>query len=252
MPVYLAIFALAHVFQFALAVDAVSARNTLQFIFLSMFNALFLVYAIIQIREIQAALPKNTPGLSHIPINTLTMIIPIVISVAELAYCALGWKIYTEFGWKVYKFLGADRRIKTMYAHYQIFLCLIKFDLFFWMGFSVQFIWLVLNKQDAEFYLTYAALPLSIIVLIEGHLAARYENKWMMLTFMAGCVAALVYFVYKLVKVLRLKDTDPTFEAVWGTLTTFSVLAIILLIATFIVACLVMQNFGRGLKIQSA
>ncbi len=155
------------------------------------------MYAIIQIREIQAALPKNTPGLSHIPINTLTMIIPIVISVAELAYCALGWKIYTEFGWKVYKFLGADRRIKTMYAHYQIFLCLIKFDLFFWMGFSVQFIWLVLNKQDAEFYLTYAALPLSIIVLIEGHLAARYENKWMMLTFMAGCVAALVYFVYK-------------------------------------------------------
>ncbi|GJE87787.1 hypothetical protein PsYK624_038700 [Phanerochaete sordida] len=250
MPVYLTIFALAHVFQFVLAVDAVAARNTLQFIFLSIFNALFLVYAIIQIKEIQQSLPTGTTGISHIPIDVLTLIIPIVISVAELAYCLLGWKIYTEFGWKVYKYIGADRRIKTMYAQYQIFLCLVKFDLFFWVGFSVQFIWLVLNAHDAEYYLTCAALPLSLIVLIEGHLAARHENKLMMWSFMGGCIAALVYFVYKLVKVLRFKDTDPTFEAVWGTLTTFSVLAIILLIATFIVACLVMQNFGRGLKTQ--
>lgn len=35
MPVYLSIFALAHVFQFAMAVDAVYARNTLQFISLT-------------------------------------------------------------------------------------------------------------------------------------------------------------------------------------------------------------------------
>ena len=97
----------------------------------------------------------------------------------------------------MFKFLGADRRIKTMYTHYQIFLCLVKFSLFFWIGFSVQFIWLVLNNHDAEYYLTCAALPLSVLVLVEGHLAARHENKWMMVTFMAGCVAALVYFVYK-------------------------------------------------------
>ena len=143
-------------------------------------------------------MPTGTTGISHIPIDVLTLIIPIVISVAELAYCALGWKIYTEFGWKVYKYLGADRRIKTMYAHYQIFLCLIKFDLFFWVGFSVQFIWLVLGTDhDAEYYLTCAALPLSLIVLIEGHLAARHENRLMMWSFMGGCVAALVYFVYK-------------------------------------------------------
>jgi len=171
--------------------------------------------------------------------------------VAELAYIALGWKIYTEFGWKVYKYLGADRRIKTMYAHYQIFLCLVKFDVFFWVGFSVQFIWLVLNPADAEYYLTCAALPLSIVVLVEGHLAARYENKWMMTTFMAGCGAAMVYFVYKLVKVLRFKDTS-TFILVWKTMTTFSAIAIFLLLMTFVFSCLVMRNFGGGLKTQIA
>ena len=129
--------------------------------------------------------------------NVLTTIIPIVVAVAELAYILLGWKIYHEFGWKVYKFLGADRRIKKMYANFQIYECLVKFDVFFWAGFSVQFIWLVLSKDDWEYYVTCAALPLSVLLLVEGHLAARHENKWMMATFMSGCVGAMVYFVYK-------------------------------------------------------
>ncbi|KAJ3790334.1 hypothetical protein GGU10DRAFT_392152 [Lentinula aff. detonsa] len=245
MPVYLSIFVLAHLFQFVMAIDAVYARNTLQFIFLTVFNALFLVYAIIQIGEIREIVV--TGDSSAIPINVLTAIIPIVISIAELAYIGLGWKIYNEFGWKVYKFLGADRRIKKMYANYQIYECLVKFDVFFWAGFSVQFIWLVLQKTDWEYYVTCAAMPLSLVLLVEGHLAARHENKWMMATFMSGCVGAMVYFVYKLVKVFMYKNTDDL-KLVWKTLMVFSVIAIVLLVATFVLSIMVMRNFGRGLK----
>ncbi|PPQ98269.1 hypothetical protein CVT26_013537 [Gymnopilus dilepis] len=249
MPVYLSIFALAHVFQFVMALDAVYARNTLQFLFLTIFNALFLCYAVIQIKEIRDALVDTSSkgGLSNIPINVLTTIIPIVISVAEVAYIALGWKIYNEFGWKVYKFLGADRRIKKMYADYQIYECLVKFDVFFWAGFSVQFIWLVLQDTDWEYYVTCAALPLSIVLLVEGHLAARHENKWMMATFMAGCVGAMIYFIYKLIKVLLYNYTDQ-YKLVWKSLTIFSVIAIVLLFATFVYSVIVLRNFGRGLK----
>jgi len=244
MPVYLAIFVLAHVFQFAMAVDAVYARNTLQFFALTLFNALFLVYAIIQIGEIRD-LNLKTSG--HIPVNALTTIIPIVIAIAEIAYVGLGWKIYNEFGWSVYKFLGADRQIKKMYANFQIYECLVKFDVFFWVGFSVQFIFLVLVDHNWEYYITCAALPLSLFLLVEGHLAARHESKMMMYTFMTGCVGAMVYFVYKLQKVIRHKD-DPEFFPVWKTLTVFSVIAIILLIATSIFSLILLQNFGRGLK----
>lgn len=247
MPVYLSIFALAHVFQFVMAIDAVNARNTLQFMSLIVFNALFLIYAVVQIAEIREIIPSDDDSSSTIPITVLTTMIPIVISVAELAYIGLGWKIYNEFGWKVYKFLGADRRIKKMYANYQIYECLVKFDVFFWAGFSVQFIWLVLQRNDWEFYVTCAAMPLSLILLVEGHLAARHENKWMMATFMSGCVGAMVYFVYKLVKLLMFKDQSDL-KFVWKTLMIFSVIAIVLLVATFILSVLVMQNFGRGLK----
>lgn len=251
MPAYLTIFAFAHIFQFIMAIDAVYNRNTLQFLFLTAFNALFLLYAIIQIKEVQEAVANTAAatsrGVTNIPINVLTTIIPIIISLAEIAYIALGWKIYHEFGWKVYKFLGADRRIKKMYANYQIYECLVKFDVFFWAGFSIQFIWLVLQKTDWEYYVTCAALPLSLVLLVEGHLAAKHENKMMMVTFMSGCVGAMIYFVYKLVKVLILKNTDQ-FRFIWKTLTAFSVLAIILLFATFVFSIMVLQNFGRGLK----
>jgi len=249
MSAYLTIFAFAHIFQFIMAVDAVYARNTLQFLFLTIFNALFLLYAVIQIKEVQEAVANSSPvkGVTNIPINVLTTTIPIVISLAELAYIGLGWKIYNEFGWKVYKFLGADRRIKKIYTHYQIYECLVKFDVFFWAGFSIQFIWLVLHSSDWEYYVTCAALPLSLVLLVEGHLAAKHENKLMMGTFMSGCVGAMIYFVYKLVKVLVNKN-EKDFEFIWKTLSVFSVIAIMLLFTTFVFSIIVLQNFGRGLK----
>ncbi|KAG6866805.1 hypothetical protein C0991_008741 [Blastosporella zonata] len=246
MPVYLSIFALAHVFQMAMAVDAVYARNTLQFLCLAVFNALFLVYAVIQIGEVREAL-KDATVVGSVPISVLTTIIPIVIGICEVAYIGLGWKIYHEFGWKVYKFLGADRNIKRMYANYQVYECLVKFDVFFWVGFSVQFIWLVLQKNDWEYYVTCAALPLSVILLVEGHLAARHENKWMMGTFMSGCVGAMIYFIYKLIKVMILKGTDQ-FKYVWKTLSVFSIIALVLLFLTMALSVVVLRSFGRGLK----
>lgn len=164
---------------------------------LSVFNAFFLIYAVVQIFEIRGSIPADTSGISDIPVNILTAVIPIVISVAEIAYIALGWKIWREFGWKVYKRLGADRRVKRMFAQYQIFLCIMKFDVFFFIGFSIQLIWLVLNRQNWEWYVTCAALPCSFLLLVDGILAARYENKQMMISFMLGCVGAMVYFVYK-------------------------------------------------------
>ena len=183
--------------------------------FSRVFNALFLLYAIIQSSEVHNSLDilSTEDGFSHVPVNVLTTVLPIVISIAELAYIALAWTIYNEFGWKVYKFLGADRQIKKMFAAYQIYQCLIKFDVFFWVGFCVQIAWLVLNSHSLEFYITCGALVLSIVLLVEGHLAARYENKWMMISFLSGCVAAMVYFCYKVCLSLTLLFVTLSFWA---------------------------------------
>jgi hypothetical protein len=193
-------------------------------LYCSGFNALFLAYAGILITEINGSEIKDreTNVTKAIPfsITALAKVIPAVIALAEVAFIGLGWKIYNEFGWKVYKFIGADRRMKKMYTNYQVFQCLVKFDLFFFVGFCVQFIGMILEHSDWEYYLTCAALPLSILLLVEGHLAARHENKWMMATFMSGCVGAMIYFVYKLFRTLADREHDKI-KVVWKSLAIF-------------------------------
>lgn len=245
IPVYLGVFGMAHVFQFMLALDAVYYKNVLQFVFLAIFNALFFLYAVIQIFEVQTLLGSNSAG--FLPSEGLTIAIPVVVSIAEIAYVALGWRIYSEFGWQVFKLLGADRQIKRIYMHYQIFQCLMRFDVFFWLGFSVQLIALVLEKGDFEFYLTIAALPLSMLLIYEGHLAARHESRWMMSIFGVGSLAAMVYFVYKLFRIWSQRHTD-TFKDVFKTLTVFDSISVAMLILTGIWAVIVYRNFDFGLK----
>lgn len=252
LPVYFSIFGFAHVFQLILAIDAVWTRNTLQFFFLTAFNLIFLIYAVVQIFEIRSALQTMTTSsqlaIFNIPINVLVIIIPFVIALAELAYVILGWSIWREFGWKVYKLLGADRRIKRLYVHYQILACIMKFDVFFWGGFSIQLIWMVLQPTNAEYYITVAALPASLIVLLAGHLGARYESRPLMYAFMLSCVGACGYFTFKLFRIVSRRD-DQTIKPVFKSLTAFAALAITFLIATFVWSCMVLGNFGAGLKV---
>jgi len=249
---YLALFAFAHVFQLLLAIEAVWQQNTLQFLFLIIFNLLFFIYSLVEAFEIRSLGENLGSGVTSLPINTLTIISHVVLGVSEVAFIAIGWQIWKEFGWKVYKFLGADRRIKRIFFHYQIFLSLLRFDFYFCVGFSVQLLYFVLQGNDnVEYFLTIAAVPLGILILIGGHFAARYENKWLMFSFMLGCVCATVYFAYKLFKIYD-SSSDSIYENFAKSLTLFASVSLFFLIVTFIWGCVVMHNFGRGLKEQMA
>jgi len=244
LPVYLAIFAIAHAFQLALAVDALINRNTIQIIGLCLFNAAFLVYAIMQIQEVKSAF--SVIGNPDHSISIYTLVVPAMIGATEICYAFLSWKLFKEFGWEIFKSLGADRKIKKMYLAYQIFICLCKFDVFFLFAFSLQFVLLVLKQNDIERWLTVAAAPVTLALLAAGFVAARREIKWLMGIFMGGCVLGMGYFAFKLFRIFQ--DTDGRYHAVAKSLTAFSVVSIIALTGTIFQASTVFGNFGKGLK----
>lgn len=131
--------------------------------------------------------------------------------------------------------------------YYQIFICLIKYDFFFFLGFTIQFIVIVLNDKDIEFALTIVVMPLTFLLLIMAVIGVRYESKTLMSIFLVGCVGGLAYFFFKTIRMY-----EPSQKAKYAnsirTLTVFSVFSIIMIFATIAVAIICMFNFDKGLK----
>lgn len=53
---------------------------------------------------------------------------PIINGVATLVLAWFTWKLYQDFGMEVWHSIGAGRQMKRMFTQYQIFLCVLKFD----------------------------------------------------------------------------------------------------------------------------
>lgn len=149
---------------------------------------------------------------------------------------------------------------------------MLKFDFYFFLGFTIQFLVVVPRTSDAEFYLTIAAIPVTVGLLFLGAFWTRRENvvgmvftivrdsRFLLLGkgyLMLICVfcnqlfyfAALGYFLFKMVRmyasdVRRVEDYRP----VRPNLTTFAVITILLLVLTIVNACWCTSNFDKGLK----
>ncbi|KAF9112995.1 hypothetical protein BGX27_002391 [Mortierella sp. AM989] len=257
IPAYLIVFVFAQLFQLVLAWDAVRAQNTIEMIAIVSFNLCCFAYSVFEISQIKASLDANylkpewTPKALAESISPFLIVVAVVIGVTQCVVVWLAYQLFQEFGWKIYKKIGADPNMKRMYRAYQVYLVLIKVDLFFFVGFSIQFIYLTLTRRagDPEYWLTIIVLPLTIPILYLAVYAVRHESRKWMTVFIVAMLCGVAYFVFKVVR-MYVGDKVSNYNGINKFLTLFASLCLLTILATIANAAVCFRNFGKGLKSQ--
>ncbi|KAK7054917.1 hypothetical protein VNI00_003380 [Paramarasmius palmivorus] len=259
LPCYLALFALAEIFELIMAFDALRMRNIIQLIGILLFHLALLVFAAVQVGQTKEAIVTGTdcessnpsllecdvPGSLWRRVQPYLIIAPCIIAAAWVGMCFWIKALYAEFGWAIFHIVGANPKMKTMYQVYQIMLCLLKFDFFFFTAVTMQLLILVLNKDSAEFGITIAAIPVVLTLLALCGWAVQREVKWLMSISLVLMLAAETYF-YKLVRFYQ-PETRAQYSTTRVSLTIFTIVAFLLLFATFAVGLRTFADFDRGL-----
>ncbi|KAJ5245965.1 hypothetical protein N7468_000948 [Penicillium chermesinum] len=253
VPTFLALYSFGFIYELVLVWDALRLKNTIQVIGLCLCNVGLLIYGAVQVQQIRTSI-NTLAVMSKIDLvvwsesEPFLIIIPCIVALGTLLMSFVAWKLYDEFAWTIYKHISADLRMKRRYLTYQIFIALLKFDFFFFLGFTVQFLVVVSSSShDAEFYLTIVAVPITIIILACSAWFVRRESMVGMVAIILLFFAAMAYFCFKLYRMYD-QQTAPEYLPARTSMVFFAVITLCLIVATIINACMCANNFNCGLK----
>ncbi|KAF5373641.1 hypothetical protein D9758_000580 [Tetrapyrgos nigripes] len=260
IPCYLALFALAEIFELLMAFDALRLRNVIQLIGILLFHLACMVFAAVQVHQTRTALITGTdcdtnadlikcdvPGSLWRRIEPYLIVAPCVIAGSWLFMLFWIRQLYAEFGWAIFHIVGANPKMKTMYQYYQIMICLLKFDFFFFTAVTMQLLIVVLAQNSTEFGVTISAIPVVLVLLGLCAIAVQREIKWLMSISLVLMLAAETYFIYKLVRFYE-PSSRGQYQTTRATLTIFTIVAFLILFATFAVGLRCFADFDRGLQ----
>ena len=203
IPTFLTLYIFGFLYQLLLAYDALRLKNTIQVIGLCLFNLALLLYAAVQMDQIHDAVgdllaQNDIEGTVWSESKPFLIAIPCVIAVGTVLLSVVAWKLYDEFAWTIYKHISADLRMKRRYLTFQIYIALLKFDFFLFIGFTIQFVVIVVQRNDIEFWLTIAAIPVTILILVMAGIFTGRETRVGMAAVIVSCFLPILILCLKL------------------------------------------------------
>lgn len=256
ISIYLSLFIFAAFYQILLTIIGLKTKNMLLLSMLCGFYACMLVYTGIQFEEIgQTISHALTPNWRR-PTRGLNIATIAVIAVTLLVQVYMIFFVLRKnVKWFRYKKIGGDLRIKRMYTTFQIHRALLIFDFFFFVGFTVQFIVIMIAKKNSvEFILTVCVLPLTLLVLFASDFATTREIKSITISTIILFLASCAYVVFKVVRLYTKYSSAYNIGVTPGayfpgrkSLVTFGIITLVLLVTTVAVEVLMLRNYRRGL-----
>ena len=160
--VYQVLFICAQLFQLYLCADAILNLSVIQLVATALFNTALFGYSIMQFNQAAniissedfSHLQSVVPNLSPHPTKPYEFAVMASMALFVAVWIPLAFKLYKVFGWSIFKEMGADISLRKHLQLYHIFLMLLKLDVFFFFGFDLQFLVLVLidQKNESGFY----------------------------------------------------------------------------------------------------
>ncbi|KAF9121691.1 hypothetical protein BG015_005758, partial [Linnemannia schmuckeri] len=195
---------------------------------------------------------------THLKAFNLAISVTMGVSSIFLIFCA--FKLARIFGWEMFRFLGADLKMRKMHKAYEILITLLKFDVFFFVGFAIQMFTLVGTSDHTyigtiggrEVYrqhlLVGLSIPASVILLALAFFGVMREKKIVSIFVIFCLAAAEPYFIYQLVY-LHLPQNQDKFLASRNYLTFFISVTLVLVLITLFFMVYCYRNYGKGLLI---
>lgn len=240
------------------------------------FNFLNLVYSAVQLYQTsQAVTPSELarlqsvrPDFVHHASQKYEIAIIVILALLAVIFAVQAWHLFQEFGWRIYKKMGADLNIRRMYRVHQIFVAILKFDVFFFLAFAGQLWFILYESENTMDMIVHSVISLggSICILTVAFWADRVESRNGMYCFMAGVLGTMGYLLYRLVTIfvrtnhhgdrcnVEIRPSDlkdalcNQFNGAQIFLTLFLVCTEVMGAITLVIARRVQQNFGKGLK----
>ncbi|KAN0006825.1 hypothetical protein ACTFIU_005017 [Dictyostelium citrinum] len=165
---------------------------------------------------------------------------------------ALGIFSYKKFGWKLYRKIGTSIELRKLYKNYQIFLSLIKIDVFI-SGLVVSNLILFYLNHIYEIYIDVAVFLLNFVWALVGYHSIKKEDKKIFKVFLCTSWITIGFYIWRMTLIILdiVNGTNAVNRRIQFAIPIllFCIISIIARAMVLFYSIKASGNFNKGLKI---